>query len=121
MKEQRSGSILNISSVAGKRGDVIGDAHCATAGAGSVGLTKSMAIHAAPCGARRKALAPGLVATGLPKGLGEAMLTPPLARNPAGRLGRPGEIAPVALFLVSDAARCIVGETVSVNGGSWMD
>ncbi|MFO1147595.1 MAG: SDR family NAD(P)-dependent oxidoreductase [Alsobacter sp.] len=121
MKERRSGSILNISSVAGKRGDFIGNAHYTAAKAGIVGLTKSLAMHAAPYGVRVNALAPGLVATELTEGMSEAMRATTLARIPAGRLGNPDEIASVALFLVSDAASYIVGETVSVNGGSYMD
>jgi NAD(P)-dependent dehydrogenase (short-subunit alcohol dehydrogenase family) len=121
MKERRSGSILNISSVAGKRGDFIGNAHYTAAKAGIVGLTKSLAMHAAPHGVRVNALAPGLVATDLTEGMTDAMRATTLARIPAGRLGRPEEIAAVALFLVSDAASYIVGETVSVNGGSYMD
>jgi 3-oxoacyl-[acyl-carrier protein] reductase len=121
MKERRSGSILNISSVAGKRGDFIGNAHYTAAKAGIVGLTKSLAMHAAPHGVRVNALAPGLVATDLTEGMSDAMRATTLARIPAGRLGRPEEIADVALFLVSDAASYIVGETVSVNGGSYMD
>lgn len=121
MKERRSGAILNISSVAGKRGDFIGNAHYTAAKAGMVGLTKSLAMHAAPHGVRVNALAPGLVATDLTEGMSEAMRATTLARIPAGRLGRPEEIAAVALFLVSDAASYIVGETVSVNGGSYMD
>jgi NAD(P)-dependent dehydrogenase (short-subunit alcohol dehydrogenase family) len=121
MKERRSGSILNISSVAGKRGDFIGNAHYTAAKAGIVGLTKSLAMHAAPYGVRVNALAPGLVATELTDGMSEAMRATTLARIPAGRLGNPEEIASVALFLVSDAASYIVGETVSVNGGSYMD
>ena len=121
MKERRSGSILNISSVAGKRGDFIGNAHYTAAKAGIVGLTKSLAMHAAPHGVRVNALAPGLVATELTEGMSEAMRATTLARIPAGRLGSPEDIASVALFLVSDAASYIVGETVSVNGGSYMD
>ena len=121
MKERRSGSILNISSVAGKRGDFIGNAHYTAAKAGIIGLTKSLAMHAAPHGVRVNALAPGLVATDLTEGMSGAMRATTLARIPAGRLGRPEEIASVALFLVSVSASYIVGETVSVNGGSYMD
>ncbi|MDQ0467685.1 SDR family oxidoreductase [Labrys wisconsinensis] len=121
MRERRSGKILNISSVAGKRGDFIGNAHYTAAKAGIVGLTKSLAMHAAPHGINVNALAPGLVATELSDGMSEAMRATTIARIPAGRLGRPEEIAAVALFLVSDAASYVVGETVSVNGGSYMD
>ena len=121
MKARGRGKILNVSSVAGKRGDFIGNAHYTAAKAGIVGLTKSLAMHAAPHGVRVNALAPGLVATDLTEGMSDEMRTTTLARIPAGRLGRPEETAAVALFLVSDAASYIMGETVSVNGGSYMD
>jgi NAD(P)-dependent dehydrogenase (short-subunit alcohol dehydrogenase family) len=121
MKARGSGKILNISSVAGKRGDFIGNAHYTAAKAGIIGLTKSLAMHAAPFGINVNALAPGLVATELSDGMSQDMRATTLARIPLGRLGRPEEIAAVALFLVSDAASYVVGETISVNGGSYLD
>ena len=121
MKRQGSGKVLNISSVAGKRGDFIGNAHYTAAKAGIIGLTKSVALYAAPFGINVNALAPGLVATELTDGMSEAMRATTIGRIPAGRLGRPDEIANAALFLVSDAASYVVGETLSVNGGSYMD
>jgi len=121
MKARGSGKILNISSVAGKRGDFIGNAHYTAAKAGVIGLTKSLAMHAAPFGINVNALAPGLVATELSDGMSAEMRATTIARIPLGRLGRPEEIAAVALFLVSDAASYVVGETISVNGGSYLD
>jgi 3-oxoacyl-[acyl-carrier protein] reductase len=121
MKRQGSGKVLNISSVAGKRGDFIGNAHYTAAKAGIIGLTKSVALYAAPFGINVNALAPGLVATELSDGMSEAMRATTIGRIPAGRLGRPEEIAAAALFLVSDAASYVIGETLSVNGGSYMD
>jgi NAD(P)-dependent dehydrogenase (short-subunit alcohol dehydrogenase family) len=121
MKRQGSGKILNISSVAGKRGDFIGNAHYTAAKAGIIGLTKSLALYAAPFGINVNALAPGLVATELSDGMSESMRATTIGRIPAGRLGRPDEIAAAALFLVSDVASYVVGETLSVNGGSYMD
>jgi 3-oxoacyl-[acyl-carrier protein] reductase len=53
--------------------------------------------------------------------MSEAMRATTIGRIPAGRLGRPEEIANAALFLVSDAASYVIGETLSVNGGSYMD
>jgi len=121
MKRQGSGKVLNISSVAGKRGDFIGNAHYTAAKAGIIGLTKSVALYAAPFGINVNSLAPGLVATELTEGMSEAMRATTIGRIPAGRLGRPEEIANAALFLVSDAASYVIGETLSVNGGSYMD
>ena len=121
MKAQKYGKIVNVSSVAGKRGDFIGNAHYTAAKAGIIGLTKSLALHAAPFGINVNAIAPGLVATELTDEMSHEMKTTTIARIPAGRLGRPEEIARAAAFLVSEDASYIFGETLSVNGGSYMD
>ena len=121
MKSQSYGKILNVSSAAGKRGDFIGNAHYTAAKAGIIGLTKSLAFYAAPLGINVNAIAPGLVATELTNGMNPEMKATTIARIPAGRLGRPDEIARAAAFLVSDDASYIFGETLSVNGGSYMD
>ncbi len=121
MRERRYGKILNVSSVAGKRGDFIGNAHYTAAKAGIIGLTKSLALFAAPFGINVNAIAPGLFATELTDGMSADMKVTTLSRIPAGRLGDPKELARAAAFLVSDDASYIVGETLSVNGGSYMD
>ena len=121
MKAQKYGKILNVSSVAGKRGDFIGNAHYTAAKAGIIGLTKSLALYAAPFGINVNAIAPGLVATELTDEMSPDMKATTISRIPAGRLGRPEEIARAAAFLVSDDASYIFGETLSVNGGSYMD
>lgn len=121
MKEQKFGKIVNVSSVAGKRGDFIGNAHYTAAKAGIIGLTKSLALHAAPFGINVNAIAPGLVETELTDGMSAEMKKTTISRIPAGRLGRPEEIGRAVAFLVSEDASYIVGETLSVNGGSYMD
>lgn len=121
MKEQKYGKIVNISSVAGKRGDFIGNAHYTAAKAGIIGLTKSLALYAAPFGINVNAVAPGLFATELTDGMSSDMKATTISRIPAGRLGRPEEIGRATAFLVSDDASYIFGETLSVNGGSYMD
>ncbi|MGO4285766.1 SDR family NAD(P)-dependent oxidoreductase [Bosea sp. TAB14] len=121
MKEQTYGKIVNISSVAGKRGDFIGNAHYTAAKAGIIGLTKSLALYAAPFGINVNAIAPGLVATELSDEMSSEMKATTISRIPAGRLGRPEEIARATAFLVSDDASYVFGETLSVNGGSYMD
>ncbi|MBD3846912.1 SDR family oxidoreductase [Bosea sp. SSUT16] len=121
MKEQKYGKIVNISSVAGKRGDFIGNAHYTAAKAGIIGLTKSLALYAAPFGINVNAIAPGLVATELSDEMSSEMKATTISRIPAGRLGRPEEIARATAFLVSDDASYVFGETLSVNGGSYMD
>ena len=121
MKAQKYGKIVNVSSVAGKRGDFIGNAHYTAAKAGIIGLTKSLALYAAPFGINVNAIAPGLVATELSDEMSSEMKATTISRIPAGRLGRPDEIARAAAFLVSEDASYIFGETLSVNGGSYMD
>lgn len=121
MVERKRGRVLNVSSVAGKRGDYMGNAHYTAAKAGIVGLTRSLAASVAPHGVTVNAIAPGLVETELSGQMSPAHRKTTIDRIPAGRLGTPEEIAAAALFLVSDAASYIVGETLSVNGGSYMD
>jgi 3-oxoacyl-[acyl-carrier protein] reductase len=121
MKEQKYGKIVNVSSVAGKRGDFIGNAHYTAAKAGIIGLTRSLALYAAPFGINVNAIAPGLVATELSDEMSSEMKATTISRIPAGRLGLPEEIARATAFLVSEDASYIFGETLSVNGGSYMD
>jgi 3-oxoacyl-[acyl-carrier protein] reductase len=121
MVERRQGKILNIASVAGKRGDFIGNAHYTAAKAGMMGLTRSLAAYAAPHGVNVNALAPGIVDTELTRATSAEHKATTLSRIPIGRFAALEEIAAVARFLVSDAASYVVGETVSVNGGSYMD
>ena len=115
------GKVLNISSVAGKRGDFLGNAHYTAAKAGIIGLTKSLAADVAAKGVNVNALAPGLVRTELTDEMSPELKANTIGRIAIGRLGEAGEISSAALFLVSDAASYIVGETLSVNGGSYMD
>jgi 3-oxoacyl-[acyl-carrier protein] reductase len=121
MRKKKYGKIVNVSSVAGKRGDFSGNAHYTAAKAGIIGLTKSLAGYAAPLGINVNAVAPGLVATELSDEMSPEWKATTIARIPAGRLGRPEEIGHVIAFLVSDDASYIFGETLSVNGGSYMD
>jgi len=121
MREQKYGKIVNVSSVAGKRGDFSGNAHYTAAKAGIIGLTKSLAGYAAPFGINVNAVAPGLVATELTDEMSPEWKATTIARIPAGRLGRPDEIGRAIAFLASDDASYIFGETLSVNGGSYMD
>ncbi len=121
MIERRAGRVLNMSSVAGKRGDFIGNAHYTAAKAAIIGLTRSLAAWAAPYGVNVNAIAPGIVDTTLTRAMSDAHKEKTLSRIPIGRFAAPEEIAAAALFLVSDAASYIVGETLNANGGSYMD
>jgi NAD(P)-dependent dehydrogenase (short-subunit alcohol dehydrogenase family) len=115
------GRVVNISSVAGKRGDFMGNAHYTAAKAGIIGLTRSLAADVAAKGVTVNSVAPGLIETDLTSGMSSEMRRETEARIPLRRLGTPSEIAAAVTFLASEQASYIVGETISVNGGSYFD
>ena len=121
MVDRGEGVIVNVSSVAGKRGDYLGNAHYTAAKAGLIGLTRSLAASVASKGVRVNSVAPGLVKTALTDQMSEETRRRTIERIPIGRLGSSDEIADAVLFLASDQASYVVGETLSVNGGSYMD
>jgi 3-oxoacyl-[acyl-carrier protein] reductase len=115
----RAGSIVNIASVA-IRGAPRGVHYTASKG-GVVAMTRAMALELAPHRIRVNAIAPGLTDTAQPRyGNTEEELRVMGAAIPLGRMAEPDEIADAALFLASDAARQITGQTLHVNGGSYM-
>lgn len=116
----RPGSaIVNFASVAGHRGSKL-HAHYAASKAGVIALTRSLAHELGPVGVRVNAVSPGTINTGMVADLvndrGEQMM----AQTPLGRFGEPEEVATAAVFLASDAASFITGETLHVNGGLFM-
>jgi 3-oxoacyl-[acyl-carrier protein] reductase len=121
MVKRRYGRVVNVSSVAGKRGDFIGNAHYTAAKAGMIGLTKSLAAWAAPFDVRVNAIAPGIVDTEIARAMSPTQRETTISRVPVGRFARPDEMASVVLFLLSDAASFVIGETINVNGGSYLD
>lgn len=118
METQGAGSIINISSVVGVYGN-IGQANYAASKAGILGLTMTWAKEFARKGAavRCNAIAPGYVMTDILKTVPEELLQSFAKLTMLGRLGQPEEIAKVALFLASDDASYITGQTINVNGG----
>jgi NAD(P)-dependent dehydrogenase (short-subunit alcohol dehydrogenase family) len=116
----RGGAIVNIASVA-MRGTPLG-VHYAASKAGVVGLTRGMALALAPHRVRVNAIAPGLTDTVQPRhGHAEAELLELARQIPLeGRLARPEEIARVAVFLASEEAGWVTGQTIHVNGGAFM-
>lgn len=118
MEAQGSGSIINISSVVGLFGN-IGQANYAATKAGVIGLTMTWAKEFARKGAqvRVNAIAPGYVMTDILKTVPQDLLDGFAKLTMLGRLGQPEEIAKTALFLASDDASYITGQTISVNGG----
>ena len=119
MVKQRSGRIINISSVVGQSGNP-GQANYAASKAGMVGLSKSLAREVASRGITVNVVAPGLIDTDMTSSLPEAGRPAMLGQIPMGRLGTPEEIASAVHFLASDEASYITGQVVAVNGGMYM-
>jgi NAD(P)-dependent dehydrogenase (short-subunit alcohol dehydrogenase family) len=116
---ERPGSIINLASQA-IRGAVRGVHYSASKG-GVVTMTRAMALELAPHRIRVNAIAPGLTDTAQPRyGNTEEELETMGRAVPLGRMAQPDDIASVAVFLASDAARFMTGQTVHVNGGSYM-
>ncbi|WP_108660162.1 SDR family NAD(P)-dependent oxidoreductase [Acuticoccus kandeliae] len=120
MRAQRSGAIVNLSSVSAQRGGgIFGGPHYSAAKAGILGLTKAMARELAPDQIRVNAICPGFIATDITAGkLTPEMKTQILEGIPMGRTGEASDVAGCALFLASDLAAYCTGTEVDVNGGS---
>jgi 3-oxoacyl-[acyl-carrier protein] reductase len=113
------GTIINLSSSA-LRGMPLG-VHYAATKAGLVGATRSMALALAPHGIRVNAIAPGLTDTAQPRyGHTEEELAEMARAIPLGRIGRPADIAELMIFLASDRAEWITGQTYHINGGTYL-
>lgn len=119
MTKQRSGAIVNISSVVALMGNA-GQANYAAAKAGILGFTRSVAKEMAARGIRVNAVTPGFIKTDMTSVLSEKVVAAMEASIPLARLGEPEDIAKAVLFLVSDNAAYITGQTLHVDGGMVM-
>ena len=121
MIEQRSGSIVNVTSIAQVRGGTPGPAHYGAAKAGVGAFTKALAKEVGKYGITVNCAAPGLIEdTDMGQTSKELMGKSYLATIPLGRLGKVDDVVSGVLFLASDGARYITGETLNINGGSHM-
>ena len=116
MMKQRSGAIVNISSIVGISGNA-GQANYAASKAGVIGLTKSLAKEFAAWGIRVNSVAPGFVETDMTGVLAEKLRENMLASVPLKRSGQPGDIADAVLFLAGQSASYITGQVLTVDGG----
>jgi 3-oxoacyl-[acyl-carrier protein] reductase len=119
MMRQRSGSIVNLTSVVGLVGNA-GQANYAAAKAGLVGFTRSLAKEVGSRGITVNAVAPGFIETRLTDILSDELKEGAKTRIPLGRLGQPEDVASAVAFLVSPGARYITGHVLSVDGGMFM-
>ena len=119
MIAQKSGRIINITSIAGVAGNS-GQANYAAAKAGLIGLTKTTARELAPRGVTANAIAPGFIETDMTKDLTEEQKAEIFAQVPLACAGKPADVAGVAVFLASEAARYITGQVIHVNGGLYL-
>lgn len=118
MKARRQGVIVNMTSLAAKTGGLAAGPPYAAAKAGVLTLTIGLARALAPSGIRVNAIAPGVIDTAMTAAPEHDQLK---ASIPLGGAGQPEDVAHCALFLASDDARHITGETIDVNGGLYMD
>jgi len=119
MLKQRSGRIINITSIIGLTGNA-GQSNYAASKAGLIGFTKSVARELASRGITANAVAPGFIVTEMTDGLGEPAREMLKTRIALGRLGTAEDVAHVVLFLASDLAAYVTGQVITVDGGLAM-
>ncbi len=119
MTKQRFGRIIAVTSVVGVTGNA-GQANYAASKAGMIGMSKSLAQEVASRNVTVNAIAPGFIATAMTDALNEQQREAILSKIPAGEMGGPADIAAAAVYLASEEARYVTGQTLHVNGGMAM-
>ncbi len=119
MMKNRWGRIIGITSIVGVTGNP-GQGNYAAAKAGMIGMSKSLAAEVGSRGITVNCIAPGFIATAMTDKLNEDQRARLLGAIPAGRMGTPDEIASAAVYLASDEAAYVTGQTIHVNGGMAM-
>ena len=119
MRQQKSGAIVNISSLSGKVG-MVGQTNYSAAKAGIVGMSKAAAKEMAHHGVRVNAIQPGLIRSAMTEAMPQKAWDQKMAEIPMQRAGEPDEIAKVALFLASDLSSYMTGTVLEATGGRFM-
>lgn len=119
MMKARFGRIINITSVVGVTGNA-GQANYAASKAGLIGLTKSIAKEVGSRGITVNAIGPGFITTDMTADISEEIVSKMAESIPLGRLGNPEDIAPAVVFLASEGASYITGQTLLIDGGMVM-
>jgi len=119
MMKQRSGRIVNLSSVVGQMGNA-GQSNYSAAKAGIIGFTKSMARELASRGVTVNAIAPGFIMTPMTAALPENVRKGFLDQIPMGKFGTPEDVAELTVYLASDGASYVTGQVIGINGGLYM-
>jgi len=119
MMRRRFGRVIGITSVVGATGNP-GQGNYTAAKAGMIGMIKTVAAEYAKRGVTANCIAPGFIATPMTDKLNEKQHEAILGRVPVGRLGTPGDVAAAVVYLASDEAAYVTGQTLHVNGGMAM-
>jgi len=119
MMKSRWGRIINVTSIVGVTGNP-GQSNYAASKAGIIGMSKAIAGEVATRGITVNCIAPGFIATAMTESLGDEQTDNLTDAIPAGRLGTPEDVAACAVFLASDEAAYVTGQTLHVNGGLAM-